>query len=134
MSEFIETFGAKKKRDRKGYLKRKLEAARQDSAVGADEIREAEELFLRHQKRQRITNDEEEEMEEKEDAIADAQPNLPIEEEGTATSTTSTAATSTTSVAAGLPASTVVAALDSSPFPYEHRVIQEHRVINDTEL
>jgi hypothetical protein len=27
-----------------------------------------------------------------------------------------------------------VAALDSSPFPYEHRVIQEHRVINDTEL
>jgi hypothetical protein len=158
MSEFIETFGAKKKRDRKGYLKRKLEAARQDSAVGADEIREAEELFLRHQKRQRITNDEEEEMEEKEDAIADAQPNLPIEEEGTATSTTSTvarsttstsaagtistaatsttstAATSTTSVAAGLPASTVVAALDSSPFPYEHRVIQEHRVINDIEL
>ena len=134
MSEFIETFGTKKKRDRKGYLKRRLEAARQDSAVGADEIREAEELFLRHQKRQRITNDEEEEMEEKEDAIADAQPNLPIEEEGTATSTTSTAATSTTSVAAGLPASTVVAALDSSPFPYEHRVIQEHRVINDIEL
>ena len=150
MSEFIETFGAKKKRDRKGYLKRKLEAARQDSAVGADEIREAEELFLRHQKRQRITNDEEEEMEEKENAIADAQPNLPIEEEGTATSTTSTvarsttstsaagtistAATSTTSVAAGLPASTVVAALDSSPFPYEHRVIQEHRVINETDL
>ena len=74
MSEFIETFGAKKKRDRKGYLKRKLEAARQDSAVGADEIREAEELFLRPQKRQRITNDEKEEMEEKEDAIADAQP------------------------------------------------------------